>query len=650
MITPKDQRPDPSPQGSTLEKGTKLFANATSFCAWFLIFAFLTLPMGSVALYSFTTMQQQMFHKVDDGHYDLSQFDLDKKLPIALNGIWYAYDQMYDHNPTFDGDLLTDPEKVKLPLSDFANAHGMRMYQGFLNYIPSTDPFNPTVLSLSFVSEDVTVYLNGQRLLPYDPMPSLLGNLNSSTHYNLADHFDPTLEYQEVLIATNKADGDTDLYGRLVRVSSHTNGQLFDRSLHLFELMFLGIAYCLMIIGFIFLIMRPQRSILSLVNLFDIVLLAYVIYGHTSISLYLGQLFDVLSLGDREILGASLFFLCMSMALGNDLIDMIFHCPRKIHPFFNHPLNIGHFILAFLFLLHPEQSSGPIYGIFLCWSTLTIGAVAWRMYNRSIGTGLTRYLKFQVVKTTYIMAVMLIDVLFLNHSSEIDTILLCYYYIFFIIHLFVRAYEYGLPEKQIAQINKNLEATIATRTAELTQANQVLRELTIRDALTKAHNRMYFETELDKAILALEEKTIQSLHLSLFDLDNFKQINDKFGHNVGDEQLIETMALAEQILPEDVIISRIGGEEFTFLFFNYTDETALDWVEKVRLALESLAQHPQRTTGSFGLSRYQDSMNQKRFFIAADQCLYYAKEQGKNCIAQDFRGEISLVSIEKNLK
>lgn len=628
-----------------IQKGAKVFATTTTLAAWFFVFLFLTAPVFFLALYSYDTSRTDYDLQDQRGHFTVTS--VGSFLPMSLEGEWFIYPDQSPSSDWIDSSTLGEAKSIMLPLTDISLAGGKALYQGFVSYELSPEVDNPMVLSLPFLQPDVGIYLNGHKLEPYYPVSEVWAYLQSNTYFNLTEHYDPLQVYQEILISTNNQDGDTDLFGRQVQIAPYGTAVFYEKALHLFECFFMGIFYSLMMVGFVYMIMRPQRSVLTLVNLFDTVLLTYVVYTHTSISPYIGNLFAYLDLTDTQIKSASLFFLCMSFALLNDLIEMIFPTKKGIHPFFNHPLNIICFILAGLYLYNPVLSTGFGYVMLLLLGLMVMFAILWRMEQYRKEQGLRWYKRFHLWKTYYILLVMSADVLMMHRSIRLATLFLSLYSLFFIVHLFVRAYEYALPEKKIIEINKNLEETVAKRTAEITSANEILRELSIRDTLTKVYNRMYFENELTSNLEEFRncQDYIKSIHLCIFDLDNFKGINDTYGHNTGDNQLIETMELAQKIMPEDVIISRIGGEEFTFLFLSYEDDKVLALIEKMRQGLEELSHREDRTTGSFGISRALPSHDRKLFFVKADECLYYSKEHGKNCITKDFGQGKELVSF-----
>lgn len=643
-----------TPSSQKKNKGELIFTSFTTLSSWFFITVFLVSPILFVLGYTLIVDQQvnyevQLENSAKEGYYDASLYDFQEGLPLALDGTWSMLPDLFIDSPTLpnlEEYSLTAREYTTLPITDFSKSQGAVTYRANVNFPSSQNPQDPMVLGIDFLKNDVSIYLNRVKLDPYTPWGNLWNSLSSTTYFDLTEQYDPQLEFQEITISVNSHPDDTDLYSRSIRLSTYANGLYQEKTQQLLELLFGGIAYCLMMIGFIYMIIRPNRSVLTLINLFDIVLIVFVIYAHTNISPFLGMFIPSLNLGDTVIQGMALFFLCMSVPLGNDLTDSLFLCEKKIHPIFSHPLNFCFITLAVIFACNPFWSAGILYYVLLFLGVVFASCVGWRIWALASLRPLSKYELFQAVKTLYIALILFGDILTMNSTIHTNHFLLANYCIFFIVHLFVRAYEYALPEKKIAEINRNLEATVAERTEKLTTANQILKEVSVRDALTKAHNRMFFEEELNKALSEFHHHQAEEplrIHLCIFDLDNFKQINDQFGHNTGDEQLIETIEMAQSIMPADVLISRIGGEEFTFLFREREEQEILELLEQMRCALEYRAQETEgRTTGSFGLTRATVFCDRKTFFIQADQCLYYSKQHGKNCITHDFSGELSI--------
>ncbi len=157
----------------------------------------------------------------------------------------------------------------------------------------------------------------------------------------------------------------------------------------------------------------------------------------------------------------------------------------------------------------------------------------------------------------------------------------------------------------------------------------------MRDPLTKAYNRLYFEKVIEKT-LAEFNKYKDVVHLCTFDLDHFKRINDVHGHDAGDEQLKYLVKTINQIIDDNTILARIGCEEFILLFNVHSTTQALEKLETIRATLEQNAsENPKCTTASFGLVRYEPVYTQKVLFKLADERLYTAKNSGRNKIVYE---------------
>lgn len=159
-----------------------------------------------------------------------------------------------------------------------------------------------------------------------------------------------------------------------------------------------------------------------------------------------------------------------------------------------------------------------------------------------------------------------------------------------------------------------------------------LLKMATTDVLTGIGNRRLFE-EIFQSYQQLEDRDNISLFLLLFDVDNFKSVNDTFGHNVGDSVLKELASLIGHSIRKSDIFVRWGGEEFAILQ-RYSDPTAVMKVaEQIRKKIDH---HSFETivhvTCSFGLTKVMPDENLESAFERADQALYRAKKDGKNCI------------------
>jgi diguanylate cyclase (GGDEF)-like protein len=179
---------------------------------------------------------------------------------------------------------------------------------------------------------------------------------------------------------------------------------------------------------------------------------------------------------------------------------------------------------------------------------------------------------------------------------------------------------------------------LTDRNMRLQQANEVLNQLSITDGLTKLHNHRFFQDHLTREIKRVS-RSHEPLSMLLIDIDDFKQLNDRFGHAAGDELLTRMAPILNTAVRETDLVARYGGEEFVILALNTDARGAYALAEKVRTAIaessfildDSL--RPLRVTVSIGVAQFQGS--RKRFFQKTDEALYRAKAAGKNCTVVD---------------
>ena len=165
--------------------------------------------------------------------------------------------------------------------------------------------------------------------------------------------------------------------------------------------------------------------------------------------------------------------------------------------------------------------------------------------------------------------------------------------------------------------------------------NSKLEHLAKYDTLTKISNRRHFSDTLQK-YLALSKRSNEQLSLLFIDIDDFKKINDNFGHKIGDEVLKIVANIIQENTRESDISARWGGEEFVLAFMNTDLETAYTIAEKIRTILEQSAQLKaflgQEVTISGGITLYHPPEAIDSFISRADTAMYSAKNSGKNKI------------------
>ncbi|WP_052074715.1 GGDEF domain-containing protein [Shewanella mangrovi] len=167
-----------------------------------------------------------------------------------------------------------------------------------------------------------------------------------------------------------------------------------------------------------------------------------------------------------------------------------------------------------------------------------------------------------------------------------------------------------------------------------------LRLLAERDGLTDVFNRRHFTALADK-LLKQAGSQQQTVSCIMFDLDNFKQLNDSQGHSAGDIALKQVAAVAKQHCRPQDIIGRIGGEEFCIILPNTSQQQALDVAERLRACFEAISDAAlgdnHTITASFGISETQLSgYALEGLMHDTDQAMYSAKTEGRNRVVLFF--------------
>jgi diguanylate cyclase (GGDEF)-like protein len=160
-----------------------------------------------------------------------------------------------------------------------------------------------------------------------------------------------------------------------------------------------------------------------------------------------------------------------------------------------------------------------------------------------------------------------------------------------------------------------------------------MRESSQRDPLTGLHNRAAFE-EAMRGKLSKAQNQGCALSLIVADIDNFKQVNDIWGHQSGDEAISGFGRLIEGMVRGCDTAGRIGGEEFCIAVWNCPNEPATRLAERIRVAFARL-EHAGigsdiRLTASFGVATARAGENYRELFARADAALYLAKSGGRN--------------------
>lgn len=167
---------------------------------------------------------------------------------------------------------------------------------------------------------------------------------------------------------------------------------------------------------------------------------------------------------------------------------------------------------------------------------------------------------------------------------------------------------------------------------DLQEAKNKLKEQAMTDSLTGVFNRRYMLEKL-KNIVSLAKRHEFPVSIIMSDVDRFKSINDNYGHQIGDEVLINLAKVIKENLRESDVLSRWGGEEFLVMLPHTNLDGAKIVGEKIREMIQgcSWSESTLKVTVSSGVSEYSsESIDQ--FINRADALLYEAKKSGRNCL------------------
>lgn len=173
---------------------------------------------------------------------------------------------------------------------------------------------------------------------------------------------------------------------------------------------------------------------------------------------------------------------------------------------------------------------------------------------------------------------------------------------------------------------EQIYAEIEQKQNELMAINLGLIELSNTDKLTGLYNRRYFSQKMSEFIRAFEMEHVQ-FSLLIIDIDHFKNVNDTYGHQVGDIVLEQLAQLLKDIVGEQGVVCRFGGEEFTIILIGHSQQVADD-INKRAAAKEW--PHIHKLTVSVGMANFTEHDDEQSLIQRADEALYYSKEHGRN--------------------
>ncbi|MEK6915580.1 MAG: GGDEF domain-containing protein [Nanoarchaeota archaeon] len=179
-------------------------------------------------------------------------------------------------------------------------------------------------------------------------------------------------------------------------------------------------------------------------------------------------------------------------------------------------------------------------------------------------------------------------------------------------------------------LDPKIRENISKLMREIENNIDYLYELAITDEKTGLYNHKFFKTisemELDKA-----KRGLEPLSLFMMDLDNFKKLNDTYGHLVGDDVLKRLAKILKKETRKYDLISRFGGEEFIIILPNTDVKRAKVVCNRLRIKVQNdKIMKKYGTTMSGGLTTYKKGDNIRKMQLRADKAVYLAKKLGKN--------------------
>jgi len=199
--------------------------------------------------------------------------------------------------------------------------------------------------------------------------------------------------------------------------------------------------------------------------------------------------------------------------------------------------------------------------------------------------------------------------------------------LYFLFILFNKLNSKLFLEEHLIKTNMELEEQVKKRT-------QQLEDMANRDSLTKLFNHRYINNHLKEIIFSANTST--KLAVAIIDIDNFKMVNDQYGHQIGDEVLIKTTKTICNQLLTNCLLGRYGGEEFLLILEHHTYEESIKLVEVIRKKIAQTRFDPvaHSITVSIGLS-YWNNDTSYSLIKRADDLMYQAKASGKNLVIHD---------------
>ena len=197
--------------------------------------------------------------------------------------------------------------------------------------------------------------------------------------------------------------------------------------------------------------------------------------------------------------------------------------------------------------------------------------------------------------------------------------------------------------QRVVQLQEELEherEQLQIFSNELASSNQMLQKLALTDALTNLPNRRFANEHLERQ-WALAQRNKSPLSCMMVDIDYFKQVNDTYGHKVGDDVLKKVASVLQSSVRKEDVVCRLGGEEFLVICPGFQQAEFLRYAERLRENVAALTFNEGsgktfKLTISIGVaSKKPELLTSEMLLQLADKRLYKAKESGRNRTVAD---------------
>lgn len=405
-----------------------------------------------------------------------------------------------------------------------------------------------------------------------------------------------------------------------IKILERTLDRQLDQQSRQFSALITGLLFAPILLNFVIFIIIRQRFIL-----YHSLMVVGIMVNHIS---WTGQIFDIfpsITMADRSIishiaLAAVGFAACM-------LIRSICN-PRKLGRFLKSALLIaGSSCLLITVILMIISPSWPLIGSQI-FHTFFIIMTLTALY--SLAHASLRGDKMAMLQLAGLSFAIIISIIRVGRALgfwENAPIMDMEFNLAVMLELLTISYVVGL---RAYQLRKSRD--------EAVQESKMMGLLAHSDPLTKLLNRRGFMEKYSKIAGQFEKRDINRA-IMIIDIDKFKKVNDKYGHDAGDMVLIQMGQLIQQTCREDDICARLGGEEFILLISSYKENGIDSFAQRLRKTINNhnFAQdaiHIGKLTVSTGIVMMDLAKEKdfKAYYHAADSALYKAKNQGRDCI------------------